>query len=179
MRSASRLLLACAIGLSPVPAIAQMENPAPRNAPPNMMNDLFLCLEIADADDRLACFDREAENLKRTQERQGLVVVDRVRVAASQRDFFGFNGPPVPVGRGAEEKGELNEVATTIASFTLDRSGKVRFSTKEGSVWLQTDDVPILGRVEQGDPVTIERAALGSYKAKVGDRRAFRVERTK
>lgn len=176
MKCTSRLLLSCVVGLWTLPAIAQPESQSPSSAAPGLMRELIQCLEIRSADDRLACFDREATIVRRGQESQGFVV-DGARAAASQRDFFGLDGPPVHIARDADGRGELNEVTTAIASFAVNRSGNVRFSTQEGAVWIQTDNIPVLGRVKEGDSVTIERAALGSYKAKVGRRRAFRVER--
>ncbi len=47
----------------------------------------------------------------------------------------------------------------------------------DGSVWRKTDNVVPIFSTRRENPVTVRRAALGSYMMKVGDTPPFRVKR--
>ncbi|GAW40910.1 hypothetical protein SH203_01312 [Brevundimonas sp. SH203] len=55
--------------------------------------------------------------------------------------------------------------------------GEWLITLDDGSVWRKTDSVDVLFSARRQYPVTVRRAALGSYMMKVGDTPAFRVKR--
>lgn len=171
-------LLICALGIAPIAAHAQ-EYSVVTEGPPEKIRKLFECREVADPEQRLACFDREILAVQQAQANEELVIADREQVREARKGLFGFKLPKFRLfgGGDGEDEDEINEIEASIASFHLVRGGKALMVLEDGARWMQTDNIPILGKVETGDTVFIERAALGSFKAKIGSRRAFRVER--
>lgn len=141
---------------------------------------LFACRAIEDDQMRLECYDREAGALQEAQETKKVVIVDQEVLKKTRRDLFGFSLPRLALfdqdGDDSQDE-QITEIVDTIASYRLDPTGKALITLSNGARWVQTDNQPVLGEPKTGDPITIEQAAMGSFKAKIGSRRAIRVKR--
>jgi hypothetical protein len=141
---------------------------------------LFACRGIENDQMRLECYDREASALQEAQTTKKVVIVEQETIEKTRRDLFGFTLPNLALfqqdGDDSEDK-QITEIVDTIAAYRLDATGKALITLSNGARWAQTDSETILGEPKAGDPITIEQAALGSFKAKIGSRRAIRVKR--
>lgn len=142
---------------------------------------LFACRAITNDQMRLECYDREAGALQEAQDTKKVVIVEQEVLKKTRRDLFGFSLPRLALfdqdGDGNEAE-QITEIVDTIATYRLDTTGKAMITLSNGARWVQTDSQPVLGEPKAGDPITIEQAALGSFKAKIGSRRAIRVKRS-
>ena len=103
----------------------------------------------------------------------------REQVREARRGLFGLTLPRIKLfDDDGDEGDEIAEIESTIKSARTIRSGKWVISLEDGAVWLQTDYPRSSMRdPKSGDSITIKRAALGSYMAKVNGGRAFKVKR--
>lgn len=142
---------------------------------------LYACRGIGDPVQRLSCFDREVAALEQAVANKDVLIADRQDMREARRGLFGFPLPKIRLFGGGEdddtEVERFEEIEEALTAFVRDSTGKAAFTIASGARWVQTDSVPILGKPAVGDMVKIERAALGSYKATIGDRRAIRVRR--
>lgn len=130
----------------------------------NVMGGVYACAEIADAQARLACFDKTVAALKAAETRGEFAAVDAGRVRQIERDAFGFTMPSLP-RLGLPGRRDENEQIQTQA-MKIERLGRFdghpSFTMDNGQVW-----VVLEGRenrnLRQGAQVTIRRASLGSY----------------
>ena len=145
---------------------------------PEVVSRLFDCRKIEDPTERLACFDREVAVVEEAEASDALVIADREQIREARKGLFGFSLPKIRLfGGGDDDEEDIDELEAVIASANRARNGKMLLTLEDGARWIQTDNTPILGTIDPGDDVTIEKAALGSYKAKIGRKRAFRVKR--
>lgn len=145
---------------------------------PEVIKRLFDCRKIESPAARLECFDREAAAVETAAIASQLIIADRDLVNVAERSLFGLRLPKLRLfGNGDSQEEELVNLETTLQSASLVRGGKWLLVLEDGARWLQIDSTPVLGSPGTGDAVTIERAALGSYSAKIGSKRAFRVKR--
>jgi len=111
-----------------------------------------------------------------------VVIVDQEVVTRARRDLFGFSLPKIDLfrkrdkGKDAEPE-EIRRIEDSLAAFRIDATGRALITLANGARWLQTDNAPVLGEPKAGEKVVIETAALGSFKASIGGRRAIRVKR--
>lgn len=148
---------------------------------PGVAAVLFACRSIADNAERLACYDREVGALQQAEASDKVVIVDQEQIREARRGLFGFTLPKLGLFSGRDdddaETEEIREIEDTLATFRFDAAGRATFSLGNGARWTQIDNTAVLGEPKPGDPVRIESAALGSYKASIGGRRAIRVKR--
>lgn len=144
---------------------------------------LYACQSIVDEGERLVCFDNEVAALKNAEEVKDIRIIDRAEVKEARRGLFGFSLPKLGIfGEGDDEDEDsaverVTELEEPLVSFGTTSTGKAYFTIESGARWVQTDGRPVLGSPEAGEMVKIEEAALGSYKASIGSRRAIRVRR--
>ncbi len=171
--------LAAAFAVLPAAAAAAQEPPAapPR---PEVFEALVRCRAITEDVARLQCFDAAAANLQQAAERRDVVVVDRQQVRQTRRRLFGL---PIPSlgdifgGGGDEDEDEVSSIESTVASAHQVGYGRWVVRLEDGSTWAQTDNSPLAGRPRAGQPVRVERGALGSYRMRVNNQPAIRVQR--
>lgn len=177
-RWAGLAVSATILAASATPALAQRDAVADLSRP-QLVERLFECREIADPEQRLACFDREVGALQTAEESNEVVIADREQVREAKRGLFGFSIPKIPLFSKGEEDGqdEVSELASTIQQAAKMGNGRWIFVIDGGARWMQTDSTPILGEPGRGDSIVIERASLGSFKAKIEGGRAFRIRR--
>lgn len=137
------------------------------------------CRSVADAGQRLACYDAAAAALDEAERAGEVVVLDRAQVEATRRGLFGFEMPSLDIfnrGGGRVEAPEIDNVAYVVAQARqADRNVWV-FTMEDGSVWRQIDG-RMWGRPRAGETAVVRRAALGSFMMNVGDAPAIRVRR--
>ena len=159
-------------------AVAQSNLVSPDRMP-EAFKSVLECKSATDDKARLACFDQSIESLDQARQRNDILIVTKEEVREARRGLFGISLPKIRLfGSGNEDEGapeELNEISSTIAAVGRGQRGLV-LKLADGAVWEQTDKV-YLGDVQEGDPITIKRAALGSYMAKIRGSRGARVKR--
>ncbi|MFO6445813.1 hypothetical protein ACLBKU_01590 [Erythrobacter sp. NE805] len=140
---------------------------------------VFACRAIASEAERLACYDREVGALEEAEKAERVVIVEQAEIREARRGLFGFTLPKIGLfgKRDGTEAEEIDRVEEPLASFGFDASGRATFTLANGAKWLQIDNQAVLGTPKPGDVVRIESAALGSYRASIGGRRAIRVRR--
>lgn len=191
-------LLACGAvpvcpGLAGV-ALAQVSNQGGNSDWSAEAERVFACRQIADADDKLACFEREVAALETAVRGREVLVLDREDVREARRGLFGFNLPNIALfgkeaneerrdedaSAGKKSRGDVEDVDRLEARLTDAREtgqGRWELVLDTGARWAQTDRTPVLRQPRAGDSVVIRKAALGSYMVSIEGARAFRVRR--
>lgn len=107
-----------------------------------------------------------------------VVIADREQVKEARRGLFGLSLPRIKLfGSGDNDQGaNTNQIETTIASIRQLRGGKLVLSLEDGAMWQQTE-VKTMRSPREGQSITIKRAALGSFIAKINGGRSFKVKR--
>ena len=169
------LLVAVAAAL---PLTVAAAKPAKVQSRPEAFDALVRCRAIADAAQRLQCFDSAAAALEQAAESRELVVVDRKQVRETKRNLFGLDIPNLnPFGGGPDEDSEaVNSIEGVVASSFRGGDNRWVVRLEDGGTWGQTDSRPLL-RPRPGDKVKIVRAAMGSYMMRVGSQPGVRVKR--
>ena len=168
------ILAATAVAVLSTPAAA-----APRKLPtgtPPQMQRLLGCRALADAAQRLACFDRETANIDQAMTRKDLVVIDRERATAAKRSLFGFSIPSFGGLFGGDEN-EVKEIQSTITAVSTNADGGWTLRLADGSTWTQTDDAPLGIRPARGQKVVVRRALLGAFRISVSGQPGFKAKR--
>lgn len=143
-------------------ALASAQTPAQI---PQALSDLHACAEIADEAQRLQCYDAAESRLRQAEIAGQVVAVDREQARELERDSFGFHLPSLsrllPNLDGGDR--EIDNVEMTVASVRADPHGYYSFTMENGQVWVQVE--PRNARnVRAGDTVTIQLAAVGSFR---------------
>lgn len=135
--------------------------PAAEVAP---IKEIARCKALTDDTQRLACFDQATTTLLTAEKNADIIVVDKTEVEATNRSLFGFNLPDISLFRrhGASVE-QVDRLEGVIASAYPDASGQWTFRLQDGSVWHQVDTNTFGREPHSGQPVSIKRAALGSY----------------
>lgn len=172
------ILLLCALTMPASPVLAQKKD-KDVVAPPTLYTDLIACKNIADAEQRLACFDEKVTALETAQASNQVVIADREQVREARRGLFGLSLPRIKLfGGDGDDGAQVNEIKGTIKSVRKFRTGKFLLTLDDGAQWQQTA-IPrsTTRRPRAGDSITIERGSLGSFVAKINNGRAFKVKR--
>ena len=172
-----RLLFAAFLALLPASAaIGQARSEAP--ARPELFEALVRCRAITEDAARLNCFDAAAAALQAAAERRDVVVIDRGQVRESRRRLFGLALPRLPIfGGGDDDAEEISSIESNVTSAHQVEFGRWVVRLEDGSTWVQTDNNPIAGRPRSGQPVRVNRGALGSYMMRVNGQPGVRVRR--
>ncbi len=147
-----------------------------------LVAEMFECRTIENPEERLACFDREVGRVFAAQESKELVITDREQIRQTRKGLFGFTLPKIGLFGGGDDDDddqveEISEITTTLASARQMSNGRYLLTLEDGARWQQVDKVPVFGGPGAGDEVTIKKGVLGSYTAKIGKRRGFKVKR--
>lgn len=164
------LLIACA---ATGPALAK-DKDAP--LPPAQIRELYACREIADAAQRLACFDREVGELSAADAAREITFTDRETARKTRRGLFGFSFPKLGGIFGGDED-EIKEIETTIRAVSMDRSGQYTLVMEDDAVWSQIDTTRLPRQPKPGQKVKIKTATMGSYFATIEGGRTIRMKR--
>lgn len=155
-----------------VPASAQRM--MPKTATPKLFEDVVRCRGIADAAQRLACYDRGVAALETAQKSNELYVADKAAMKEARRGLFGFSLPSLKIF-GDEDLGDLDELESTVAGVSSGPRGYI-ITLPDGARWAQSDK-RYMDKPKVGAKIKIEKAMLGSYMASINGKPGFRVER--
>ncbi len=176
MRAATvRVILAAASGLIAA-SVAAAKAPPPQSP---LVTALDQCRTIADATQRLACFDRTAATLV-TASRTGQVsVVDRGELRQVRRSLFGFSMPKLPFFSGDESGGDVpDELETTIKAAGSIGHGKYRIIVAEtNGIWETLESSISLKDPRAGQKIVIKRGPFGSYFLRINGQRGVKGKR--
>jgi hypothetical protein len=172
-RAALSRLLTAALALSIVGAAKAAEPPSRAE----VVKQLSACRGVADASERLACFDKAAAALDTAEASGEVVVVDRAQARAARRQAFGFNLPTLAIFDKAATQEELNTVTAMIAGAYRGAGGRWVMQLDDGATWLQTDDAELSREPRPGSAVRIKRATFGSYMMNIDGQPSIRVRR--
>ncbi len=176
-----RLLLSLFLLLgAPALALAQRGREAPP-ARPQSFEAVVRCRTIADAAERLACFDQAVAALQAAQERRDVVMVDRQQVREGRRRLFGLTLPRIPIfGGGDDDDHDADAVHTlesTVSAATTTGFGQYQVTLADGSVWVQVDNNIVAVPPRAGHRIVINRGALGSFMMRINNQPGIRVRR--
>jgi len=160
--------------LAAAPAAAKDKPAAP---PPAVYQAVVDCRALADAAQRLACFDRTVDKMAKAGEARDLVVLDRETMRETRKGLFGFSLPKLKLFGGGDEddRDEVKEVESTISGVRTASDGFPIITLADGARWKKTDGRNVYP--EAGDPIRIRRGTLGSYMAQVKKQAGVRVMR--
>lgn len=145
---------------------------------PEALNRLTACRALADATERLACYDREVAAVDAAEARKDLVVVDREQLRKTRRTLFGLTLPNLSVfGDDNDDEEAISRLESTIKRASQTPYRKWVFTLEDGAQWEQTDSRNLGVTPKPGDSIKIRKAVLGSYLANVKDQVAIRVRR--
>jgi len=171
-----KIIFAAAVCLLlPTAVAAAPRKPATTDTPAQIQR-LLGCRALADAAQRLACFDRETSALGQAVARKDLVVIDRERATAARRSLFGFSVPSFGGLFGGDEN-EVKEIQSTVAAVARNPEGGWTIKLADGSTWTQTDDTPIALRPERGQKIVVRRGTLGSFRLSINGQPGVKVKR--
>ena len=173
------LLIVAFLAALPASAAVGQARSEPQQRP-EAFEALVRCRAITDDGARLQCFDQAAAALQQATETREVVVVDRTQVRESRRRLFGLPLPRLPIFGGGdddEDEEEISSIESTVASAHQEGYGRWVVRLEDGSTWVQTDDNIIAGRPRSGQPVRVNRGALGSFMMRVNNQPAVRVRR--
>ncbi len=139
----------------------------------DLIGSVTRCRGVQGDQARLACFDTAAAALAAAGE---VAVISRQDVEQNQRRLFGFNVSalnPFDISGG----NDLRSISGTMTGARDLGRGEWLITLDDGSVWRKTDGADVSFSPRRQYPVTVRRAALGSYMMKVGDTPPFRVKR--
>ncbi|MBX3593420.1 hypothetical protein [Sphingomonas sp.] len=145
-----------------------------------VIDQIAQCRSIADAAQRLACFDGAAAALQTARDRREIVVLDREAVKQTRRRLFGIALPKIKLFGGSDdddEKEEIREIDAKIVSARPIANGRWVIKLDDGSTW-QTIEPFASAEPKAGDSMHIKRAALGSFMGSVNGLRSARIRRT-
>ncbi len=172
-----------ALGQDRPPAALRAQAEAEATSP-DQVEAVIRCRAIAEATQRLQCYDAAATALAEATERRDIVVVDRNQVRETRRRLFGFTLPRIRLFGGGDdrenenEEDEVRELHGVVASATNGQGGRWVITLEDGGTWTQVDNLPLAIWPRRGTQVVIKRGIVGNYMMEVAGQPAIRVRRT-
>ncbi len=156
-------------------------------ARPEVLLRLIACRSIAEATERLVCFDTQSAVLDRAERQRDVVVVDRSQIRKARRSLFGLELPDFSLfGGGGDRDGKeggtqeeegISRIDSTITQASQGPTGRWMLVIQGGARWMQIDTRDPAHLPRAGMPITIRRATMGSYLASIDKQIAIRVRR--
>jgi len=170
----SLFLMAAAFIATPV--MAEKKDKLQEARPP-LFEALVNCRSIAEAAERLACYDTKVAAMDEAEKNDELVLADKETMMDARRGLFGFSLPKLRLfGDGEEDEGQ-DEIVAIIGSAYQTGSAKWTIVLEDGARWAQIDDTVIGKNPVKGMEIKIRKAAMGSFFANVAGQRAMRMKR--
>jgi hypothetical protein len=171
-----RLSLILIGGIAAVLGTSAEARSNPPTGTPAAVQSLLACQSIADAGQRLSCFDKAAQGFADAMTKKEVVIVDKARANEAKRSLFGFSIPNFSslFGAGDEQLNQIESIVT--AAFENGYEGWT-VKLADGSTWQQTDSAPVAIPPRKGDKVIVKRGTLGSYFVKLGSQPGFKAKR--
>lgn len=176
------LRLMAAFHLAALAGAAQAAEPATPGTP-ELYRQLVACRDIAAAEERLACYDRQVAAFDAATRTRDIVIADREEVRQARRGLFGF---AAPVGRllgmggdgpDGADRDAIDRLETKVARVGRTGEGGWRLTFEEGGTWEQIDTRGWVMSPKTGQAAVISKAALGSFMVSVDGQRAIRMRR--
>lgn len=187
MRALHRLVIAAAAGALAATgaALAQSDQNAAADA-------AIACLDIESVEDRLACLESAAKELKATRVRRETAEESAAADAlatpvvaaedASEEDRFGAEAL-ASTKKAVREKDRATRLVSKVVEFRVNQVGDITAVLENGQVWrqLSADSTVIhLPNKDKVFTVTIKRGPIGNYMMKINEmNRSIRVRRIK
>jgi hypothetical protein len=151
---------------------------SPKNSPrPAAIQNLLDCRKIAEAADRLACFDKASAAMEQAETSGDLVSLDRAQRRAARRQAFGLPLPSLSFLDRGERPEEADRIIAKVASAEQNPYGRWTIKLDDGAVWRQIDDNTVDRPPHPGSTAEIRRASLGSFTMKLDGQFPIRVHR--
>jgi len=175
-----RIVFVSVLALCAAPAFGQGTQP---------LEKVYACAAMADSAARLACYDTAVAGLKKAQSGGDVAVVSRDQIQKAEKDAFGLQRPALAelvekpasaaaaIGPKAADVQSPDKVTLAIKQVSTGADGRYRFVMENGQVWRQTDEVSLERLKDPGLTAEINKAALGTFMMKIGNRKAIRVKR--
>lgn len=157
-------------------AIAADKKDTLPDARPLVFEALVNCRSIAEATERLACYDAKVAAIDEAEKKDELVLADKKSMQEARRGLFGFSLPKLKMFGNANGEGE-GELVAKIASAYQANMGKLTIVLEDGARWVQIDSQSLYRLPKSGTEVKIRPAAMGSYFANIDGQRAIRMKR--
>ena len=164
------------VALAAISAATIAKEP-PKTSP--LVDALGACRAIADAAERLACYDKQAGALIDATSKGDVAVVDKSEVRKARKSLFGFAMPKIPFFSGDDTVDAVSEtLESTVKTANGIGYGKFRIIITEGNaVWETTETYSTIHEPRAGDKIVIKRGPLGSYLLKIGSNRSVKGKR--
>ena len=143
---------------------------------PAQMQRLMACRAVASAEERLACFDREAAATAQAIANKDLAFIDRERARDASRSLFGFSIPNFGGIFGGYDD-QVKQIESTVTKSGRNAFGGWIFYLADKSVWSQQDDWPLGLPPRAGDKVVVKRGILGSFTLRLNKQPEIKVKR--
>lgn len=182
MTGVRNLILAAAAAVAcAAPALAQPRPAAAVTDRAAALKQLSDCRTIADANQRLACYDAAAAAVDAAEAAGDLVVMDRNQVQTAKRSLFGFDTSALNIfDRGdPEQRVVVDNVTLIVERAYRGEGGKWVVVMTDGQVWQQVDNTDMYKAPKSGSEARIRKAALGSYFMNIDGQTAIRARRIK
>src|SRR4051794_21035597 len=162
MKRPLALSLLVILALTAGPAISKDKD---KPTPSPLVAAIDRCRQIADAAQRLACYDSAANALVSAANSGAVAVVDQNEIRKARHSLFGFTLPKIPFFSGDTTADEVQrQLDSTITRVMALNNGYYRFVIADNNaVWETTDGNISFDPPRPGQKVTIIRGPLGSY----------------
>lgn len=163
-----------ALGLgAPLLAHAR-DKDAPDRAP--AFQAVLNCRSIADAAQRLACYDAAASKMGDAETHGEIVVIDRAQASAAHREAFGLHVPSLSFVTKALKPDEVNKVEGVVEGVRVDVNGRWTFFLEGGQIWRQISG-ELYKPPKHGSKVVIRHGSLDSFLMNVDGQPSIKVHR--
>jgi hypothetical protein len=146
---------------------------------PAGLKRLIACRQVADKDQRLACYDAAVDALTGQLDKGEVVAVDKDQAREVRRQAFGFRMPSISLFERGEKPEEVDRLTATVADAHQRGDGKWVLELEDGAVWTQIDAETLSKYPKKGSKVEIRKASLGTYFINIDGQRAIRAQRTR
>lgn len=175
MRRLSHLVLAT--GLVLVTTAATGKDDKLTQSRPPVFEELVNCRAIADAAERLACYDAKVAAIDEAEKKDELVLADKAAMKEARRGLFGFSIPKLKIFGNDGKEDDKFELVAKIDSAYQASYGKWTIVLDSGARWVQIDTQVLRKDPARGMEIKIREAAMGSYFANIDGARAIRMRR--
>lgn len=155
------------------PQLTHAQTP-PAQSGADLLNAVTRCRSLSEDAERLRCFDAATLSLSQAGD---VTIVSRAEVQQNQRRLFGFNASILNPFDGDGRSEDIQSISATTTNIRDLGRGEWIITLDDGSAWRKIDASTPTFSLRRQYPVTVRRAALGSYMMKVADNPPFRVRR--
>ena len=106
-------LVTLALGVLSVPVAAKDKDRDAPSTPPPVFQAVLDCKSVADAAERLACYDRTVGAMAAARETKDLVIADRETMREARKGLFGLSLPSIKLFGGGDSE-DVKAIESTI-----------------------------------------------------------------